>query len=141
MASVLLIEDEPNIAAIILYKLRREGHRVDHAQTAAAARELAGPWEVVLLDSSLPGEDALALLTELSSHGPVAMMTESRDEETPRMAYASGAAATVRKPFKPTLLARLVAELAAGRRHDGDHTGVGGASDSTAPVPTAEVIG
>ena len=140
MARVLVVEDEPNIAAIILYKLRREGHAVEHAWTAATARGSAGPWDVVLLDSSLPGEDALALLTELSAGGPVAMMTESRDDETPDRARALGAAAVVRKPFKPTLLARLVLELAATPKGDAGHSGAPGDGGLIASMPTPEVV-
>ena len=113
MARVLLVEDEPNIAGIILYKLRREGHLVTHVETAAAAREQVPSWDVVLLDTSLPGEDALALLDELRGACPVAVMTESLDETTPDAGMRMGATAVVRKPFKPTLLARLVLELAA----------------------------
>ena len=140
MASVLVVEDEPNIAGIILYKLRREGHRVDHAETAAAARVLSGPWDVVLLDSSLPGEDALALLADLHGAVPVAVMTESGDVETPRTARARGAAATVRKPFKPTLLARLVAELAAVSRADAGPGRLEAVRAPITPVPTREVV-
>ncbi|MGI8609382.1 MAG: response regulator [Candidatus Dormibacteria bacterium] len=119
---VLVIEDEPNIAGIILYKLRREGHAVDHADSAASARLLRAPWDVVLLDSSLPGEDAMRLLTELRAGAPVVVMTESRDEETPNLALRLGAAAIVRKPFKPTLLARLVLEVLSLPKGDADHS-------------------
>ena len=55
----------------------------------------------------------------LAERSPVVMMTEFRDTVTPQRARAAGAVATVEKPFKPTQLARLVAQLvpasAAGR--------------------------
>jgi DNA-binding response OmpR family regulator len=115
VARVLVVEDEPNIAEIILFKLRREGHLVTRVETAAEARGAGPDWDVVLLDSSLPGEDSLLLLRELCGLVPVAFLTESLDDVTPGLAQEIGAAATVRKPFKPTLLARLVAELAPKR--------------------------
>jgi AmiR/NasT family two-component response regulator len=74
--------------------------------------------DLVLLDSSLPDGDAFVLLTTLAAQRPVVMMTEFRDTTTPQRARAAGAVATVEKPFKPTQLARLVAQLvpaAAGR--------------------------
>ena len=121
MARVLLVEDEPNIASIIVFKLEREGHQVrwePSAAAVAAAAELTQP-ELVLLDSSLPDGDPFVLLSLLAQRGPVVMMTEFRDTVTPPLARAAGAVATVEKPFKPTQLARLVAQLvpaaAAGR--------------------------
>jgi two-component system, OmpR family, response regulator VicR len=121
MARVLLVEDEPNIASIIIFKLEREGHQVrweSSALAVPAAAETTQP-ELVLLDSSLPDGDPFVLLTLLAEHGPVVMMTEFRDAVTPLQARAAGAVATVEKPFKPTQLARLVAQLvpapAAGR--------------------------
>jgi len=121
MARVLLVEDEPNIASIIVFKLKREGHEVRWEASALAvpaAAEAIKP-ELVLLDSSLPDGDPFILLTMLAERGPVVMMTEFRDTETPPRARAAGAVATVEKPFKPTQLARLVAQLvpatAAGR--------------------------
>jgi DNA-binding response OmpR family regulator len=113
MAEVLLVEDEPNIASIIIFKLEREGHRVRWeagAATAVATAQLMNP-DLVLLDSSLPDGDALALLPALTSARPVVMMTEFRDSVTPARARAAGAAAVVEKPFKPTQLARLVGQL------------------------------
>jgi DNA-binding response OmpR family regulator len=121
MARVLLVEDEPNIASIIVFKLEREGHQVRWEASAVAvqaASEATQP-ELVLLDSSLPDGDPFILLTMLAERSPVVMMTEFRDTVTPQRARAAGAVATVEKPFKPTQLARLVAQLvpasAAGR--------------------------
>ncbi len=113
MARVLLVEDEPNIASIIVFKLKREGHQVRWESSAAAVAGAAEAIEpdLVLLDSSLPDGDAFALLASLTAHVPVVMMTEFRDTTTPQRARAAGAVATVEKPFKPTQLARLVAQL------------------------------
>jgi DNA-binding response OmpR family regulator len=114
MARVLLVEDEPNIASIIVFKLEREGHQVRWESSAVAvpaAAEASQP-ELVLLDSSLPDGDPFALLSALARRGPVVMMTEFRDAVTPARAREAGAVATVEKPFKPTQLARLVAQLA-----------------------------
>ncbi len=113
MARVLLVEDEPNIASIIVFKLEREGHQVRweaSATSVPAAAEATDP-ELVLLDSSLPDGDSFMLLSLLAQRSPVVMMTEFRDTVTPPRARASGAVATVEKPFKPTQLARLVAQL------------------------------
>jgi DNA-binding response OmpR family regulator len=113
MARVLLVEDEPNIASIIVFKLEREGHEVrweSSAMRVPDAAEAIKP-DLVLLDSSLPDGDAFVLLAELVSKHPVVMMTEFRDTTTPQRARAAGAVATVEKPFKPTQLARLVAQL------------------------------
>jgi DNA-binding response OmpR family regulator len=113
MARVLLVEDEPNIASIIVFKLEREGHQVRWEASAIAvpaAAEATDP-ELVLLDSSLPDGDSFMLLSLLAQRSPVVMMTEFRDTVTPARARAAGAVATVEKPFKPTQLARLVAQL------------------------------
>jgi DNA-binding response OmpR family regulator len=113
MARVLLVEDEPNIASIIVFKLEREGHQVRWESGAQAVATAAAAFQpdLVLLDSSLPDGDPFTLLSLLTGHSPVVMMTEFRDVATPQQARAGGAVATVEKPFKPTQLARLVAQL------------------------------
>jgi len=113
MALVLLVEDEPNIGSIIVFKLEREGHEVRWESSAAAVLGAAQALQpdLVLLDSSLPDGDPFVLLTSLVLDHPVVMMTEFRDTTTPERARAAGAVATVEKPFKPTQLARLVAQL------------------------------
>lgn len=113
MARVLLVEDEPNIASIIVFKLEREGHQVRWESSATAVLETADTMgaDLILLDSSLPDGDPFELLRALSPGRTVVMMTEFRDAVTPVRARAEGAAATVEKPFKPTQLARLVAQL------------------------------
>lgn len=114
MARVLVVEDEPNIGAIIVFKLEREGHTVTWVTEAARVAAAAAAFRpgLVLLDSTLPDGDAFLLLERLVGASPVVMLTEFRDAAAPERACRAGAAATVEKPFKPTQLARLVAQLA-----------------------------
>jgi DNA-binding response OmpR family regulator len=112
MANVLVLEGEPSIAGIVSHKLRREGHAVRcEAELPEVGRLFAG-WkpDVVLLDLEL--DPALALLSDLAQRFPVLVLTEFRDGDTPGRALRAGAAATIEKPFKPTVLARVVARLA-----------------------------
>src|SRR5437870_5321341 len=113
MARVLLVEDEPNIASIIVFKLEREGHQVGWEWSASTVLDAAAAInpDLGLRDSSLPDGDPFALRSALSPNPPVVMMPEFRDARTPDRARAAGALATVEKPFKPTQLARLVAQL------------------------------
>ncbi len=107
-----MVEDEPSIAGIIQYKLRREGHLVQHeathARVAAAAAEFAP--QLVVLDASLEGEGR-SLIQPLLRWGPVLVLTEIADREGVESARLAGATATMEKPFKPTVLARRVHEL------------------------------
>ena len=113
MARILLVEDEPNIGGIIVFKLRREGHEVrwlEAGEGALSEASLMGA-DMVLLDTSLPDADPFELLAGLSPR-PVIMLIEFRDGATAARAQQAGASAVVEKPFKPTVLARLVAQLA-----------------------------
>jgi DNA-binding response OmpR family regulator len=112
VARVLVVEDEPNIGGIIVFKLEREGHEVRWERDAASVATAAGfDAQLVLLDSTLPDGDAIDLIPGLVVRSPVVVLTEFRDTATPARALAAGAVATVGKPFKPTQLARVVAQL------------------------------
>ncbi|HYM51378.1 MAG TPA: response regulator [Candidatus Limnocylindrales bacterium] len=115
MARVLVVEDEPNIGSIIVFKLTREGHEVRWEQQAGTVPAAASAFrpDLVLVDSSLPDGDSFALLASLRESSSVIMLTEFRDQDTPARAKAAGALATIEKPFKPTVLARIVAQLVA----------------------------
>ncbi len=112
MAGVLVVEDEPNIASIIVFRLEREGHEVRWERGASNVRHAASAMrpDLVLLDWSLPDRDPLETMAALRPI-PTVVMTEFRDAAAPGRALAAGARATVEKPFKPTQLARLVSQL------------------------------
>ena len=98
MARVLLVEDEPNIASIIIFKLQREAHEVRWEPTAGAVLDAADAMQpdLILLDSSLPDGDAFELLGALAPKRPVVMMTEFRDTRTPDRARQAGAEVAAR---------------------------------------------
>lgn len=105
MSRVLLLEDEPNIARIIEFKLRREGHSVTWYEEVPPAG--VDGADVIVAEAALAGVDRL-----LRGPRPLIVLFEHGDVATRARAEAAGAAAAVEKPFKPTVLARTVAEVA-----------------------------
>ncbi len=108
---VLLVEDNPDDAALVLRILRRGGYEPDwHRVQTAEALEAAlaeGGWEIVLSDYSLPQFDALRalhLLRDRSAFLPFIIISGSIGEETAVAAMRAGANDYVMK----TNLARLV---------------------------------
>jgi len=115
---VLLVEDEPMIGRILEHKLVREGHRVTLVRDTHAAQAAleSGDVDVALVDVTLD-RDGIEFMTEMAATPGAAPrcgwmpMVEQRDVAAPHRASAAGAAGVVVKPFKPTAVAALVADL------------------------------
>ncbi len=110
---VLVIEDEDEFADFVVRGLREEGLTVERvADTHTAWVVLhSGPWDVILLDRGIAGEDGLVLLTRYRDSGattPVLMLT-ARDAVPDRVAgLDAGADDYLPKPFAfDELLARV----------------------------------
>ena len=123
MASILVIEDDDNIASLLQFMLEREGHAVTLlADGEAAHRHLQSqpPPHLVLLDAMLPYRDGLSLLADLRGREgwktvPVVMLTARSLERDIVTALDAGASDYVIKPFQPhELLARVRRLLGAG---------------------------
>ena len=76
-ASVLVVEDEPQIQELVAVNLEHSGHRVRRAASAeeAEAAIRAALPDVVVLDWMLPGESGISLARRLRSDarcGPAA---------------------------------------------------------------------
>ncbi|MDR0360180.1 MAG: response regulator [bacterium] len=110
MASLLLVEDEPSIAGIVSFKLEREGHVLRWVDEAGRAEEAAGALgpDLLLFDLESGDEEQLS---RLCARWRVLALTGSDDTTASDRALQAGAISTVRKPFKPTVLARVVREL------------------------------
>lgn len=112
MARVLLLEDEPSIARIIAFKLEREGHVVRVEEELGRGIEAATEFEpdLVLLEAAIADDRVHCLARARGGRGLV-VLVDAGDTRTPEWAPGAGAVAVVRKPFKPTVLARLVRQL------------------------------
>jgi two-component system OmpR family response regulator len=117
---VLVVEDEPKMAALIARALREEGHPTDLAARGddAVWMAVASPYDAIVLDVMLPERDGFEVLRELRSRKvwtPVLMLT-ARDAVTDRVdALDSGADDYLTKPFSfAELLARLRAIVRRG---------------------------
>ena len=117
--TVLLVEDERDIADLVRYHVEKAGMRFLHAGDGGAALRLARAElpDVVLLDLMLPGLDGLEICRQLRRDAatrrlPIIMLT-ARGEEVDRVVGLElGADDYVVKPFSPReLVARIRAVL------------------------------
>jgi DNA-binding response OmpR family regulator len=111
--SVLIVEDELEFADFIVSGLTEEGFSVGHAIDGHQGRAMlkVRPWDLVLLDWSLPGPDGLNLLQGIRDGGadtPVIFLTARDDVEDRIRGLDSGADDYLCKPFAfAELLARV----------------------------------
>jgi signal transduction histidine kinase len=115
---VLLVEDSPTDAELILHELARGGYDVtfERVQTAEDMRAALGRrrWQLVLSDYSMPtfsGPEALAVLQESTRDLPFIMMSGSVGEDTAVAAMKAGASDFVVKHNLTRLIPALEREL------------------------------
>jgi two-component system, OmpR family, alkaline phosphatase synthesis response regulator PhoP len=124
MSRILVVEDDTDIASLIVHYLGPAGHDsevvANGSDALAAARR--HPPDLVILDRMLPGLDGLEICRALRADAdlnavPILMLT-ARAEEVDRIAgFETGADDYVTKPFSPKeLVARIAALLRRSRR-------------------------
>jgi DNA-binding response OmpR family regulator len=124
-ASVLLVEDEENLASLVEAYLRQEGYPVIVVTTGAEALRVVGqePIRLVVLDLTLPDIDGLDVCRQIRTRStvPIVMVT-ARDEEADRLVGLDvGADDYIGKPFSPKeLVARMKAVLRRTEPHAAD---------------------
>lgn len=116
MPTILIVEDEKELARVLGSYLEKAGYTVTNAQrgdTALPAWEKSRP-DLVLLDLNLPGMDGLDVAREIRrrANTPIIMLT-ARVEETDRLiGLELGADDYVTKPYSPReVVARVRAVL------------------------------
>lgn len=120
---ILIIEDDPAIAANLYDFLEARGHIVDAAADGVTGLHLAvtGGFDVIVLDLGLPGMNGATLCRKLReearSDTPVLMLTARDTLEDKLEGFARGADDYVVKPFAlKEVEARLIA---LHKRHTG----------------------
>src|SRR4051794_1533209 len=119
MPRVLLVEDEPSIAELVLVNLRHGGFEPVWAEDGIAAqREVDAVLpDAILLDWMLPGQSGLALARKWRADArtksmPILMLTARGDEPDKVAGLDAGADDYITKPFSTQeMLARIRAVL------------------------------
>lgn len=124
MSRILIVEDEPKIAALLQEYLAAHGHQctwIDRGDKAMQAFKAHAP-ELILLDLMLPGIDGVEVCKQVraQSEVPIIMVTARVEEIDRLLGLELGADDYICKPFSPReVVARVKAVLrragAAGR--------------------------
>lgn len=110
---VLLVEDDPTVAEVVVGLLRAQGHHVTHAAHGLAALTdvATAAFDVALLDLDLPGMDGFALARALRAQGfdaPLIALTARADAAAEPQSLAAGFDRFIRKPVTGAMLADLL---------------------------------
>ncbi len=143
-ARVLVVEDEPKLAALLADYLRAAGHE---PECVADGRDGLQAWierrhDLVLLDLMLPGMDGLSLCRQLRALTavPIVMLTARADEADRLAGLELGADDYIPKmPFSPReVMARVKAVLRRSRAAQGPATPHAAAQAAPSPLQIDE---
>lgn len=121
--SVLVCDDEEIMRDVLETILSSAGYKVELARTGEEAVECYSqrPFDVVLMDVSMPGIGGLTALEQLitlDAEAVVLMITAYATFDTAISAWEKGAAGVIRKPFQNEQILSLVARGIRGRRKE-----------------------
>ena len=112
MATILIVDDEPSVRALIRDTLELEDHDVIEAIDGPGALTALHEGDLpdcVVLDIMMPGMSGLDVLTQLRSEAatkemPVILLTAMSDDTTTWAGWSAGANVFLPKPFDPGAL-------------------------------------
>src|SRR6476661_5090283 len=121
--SVLVCDDEEIMRDVLGTILSDSGYKVELARTGEEAVEMYSqrPFDIVLMDVSMPGMGGLTALEELikmDAEAIVLMVTAYATFDTAISAWEKGAAGVIRKPFQNEQIVNLVARGVSKRRKE-----------------------
>jgi DNA-binding NarL/FixJ family response regulator len=123
MTRVLLVDDHPVVRHGIRQVLASSGaFTIAEASSAdeALTRLHTNPFDIVVLDITLPGRSGLELLHDVKQQWPavpVLVLSMHPATQFARRALAAGASGYLTKDSAPAELARAIGEVRAGRRY------------------------
>ena len=123
---ILIVDDEPDLAELVSYNLRKEGFEVSSASDGEEALKKIrkGNFNLVILDLMLPGIQGMELCRILrndpkTKHLPIIMLTAKGEDVDKILGLEMGADDYIAKPFSPR---ELVARVKAVLRRSGEKT-------------------
>ena len=119
--SILVIDDESEIREGLELLLKTEGYQVASAENALSGltRLEERPFDLMLLDVSLPDRNGIELLKDVhrqDPHLPIVLITAYGSIEMARAAFKSGAMDYITKPWSNDELLAQVAQAVEARR-------------------------
>ena len=113
--SILVVDDDPEMRALLLDVLSNEGYEVVEAKdgTEAVLALRARKFDVILMDKNMPGPSGLDLLPgfrRVCPWSPIIMMTAFGDVPSYMEAVEKGAVEYLFKPFRMEELKAAIAK-------------------------------
>jgi DNA-binding response OmpR family regulator len=112
---VLVADDDPDILALVRFRLERDGYEVLSAPDGETALDLAlaRTPDLAVLDVMMPHLDGYELTRRLREHGPttgipIILLTARVQEPDLERGFEAGADDYVTKPFSPQALGERV---------------------------------
>ena len=108
MKNILIVDDEPDIRAILRYNLEKEGFSITEAVDGNDALDkLSKDLDLAILDIMMPGKDGYDVCRKIREQGntlPIVFLTAMDREFDEVKGLEVGGDDYVRKPFSPKLL-------------------------------------
>ncbi len=139
--NILVIEDNADIAKLVMVNLRGKNMQVDHAADGneGLQKALSGQYQLVILDLMLPGMDGVEVCRVMRRekiYTPVLMLTAKTSELDRVLGLEVGADDYLTKPFSvPELVARVNAILRRSEQYQASSS----AAKTIAPVDKLHV--
>jgi len=115
MATILVVDDEPDVVEIVRFRLERDGHTIVSAAdgpTGLVTAFTRSP-DLVILDVMMPGIDGFEVLRRMkndprTAHTPVIMLTAKADFSSVAQGWNMDVDNYVTKPFEVDELSNIV---------------------------------
>ncbi|MCF7916372.1 MAG: response regulator [Candidatus Omnitrophica bacterium] len=103
---VLIVDDEPDILKIVIFRLKAKGYQTISATSGEEALQLLGESKpaLIILDLRMPGINGDELCRKIKADEnlkeiPVILLTASTGQDIEKLAQEIGAIDFIRKPF------------------------------------------
>ena len=141
--TILLVEDDEDIATLLRLNLQDEGYQIVHEADGgqALARLETQVWDAVILDLMLPGVDGLEIcrrIRQMTRYLPVIIISARTSEMHRVLGLEMGADDYIAKPFSSrVVVARVKAVLRRSGALAGEASGAGAGLTFNGWIPRA----